>query len=401
MANMIFKQSIDLAERINIMQRDSIFDVADGNEVYIPDFTAIKSEIKSKSTLPPLPKMMLSNDCIFNCAYCFCRAGIDSKDRYTYTPKALAEMSVDIAKISKQGVFISSAICKNANYTGELILETLKIIRKTLRYTGFIHAKVMPGTDPELIRQTSLYANRMGVNIEVAKSEGYAQIARNKSKDKIIPPMRQIRELINMGQDFKAAKFRHAPYMASSQATQLMAGSTNENDYEILRLSSALYKKYEMKRVYYTPFQYTWDAKGYKDLPQVATPVWRMKRLYQADRLMEVYGFTPEEITPESDPYLVNDFDPKAAWALRNIHLYPVEVNKADYEMLIRVPGLGTTYAKRIIEARKVCKITHDVLRQLGVALKRCRHFITCNGVFVGDSTDNLDMYKKLLASPL
>ena len=403
MANVIFKQSIGLAERVNIMQQDALFDVADSNSnnVYIPDLESIKSEIKSKPTLPPLPKMMLSNDCIFNCAYCGCRVGTDSKDRYTHSPSELAEISVKVAKASNQGVFISSAICKNANYTGELILETLKIIRKDYRYTGFIHAKVMPGTDLELISKTSFYANRMSINIEVAKSEGYTQIARNKSKENIILPMQQISELIRVGRDYKAAKFRHAPFMASSQATQMMAGSTNENDYEILRLSKALYKKYELKRVYYTPFFYTWSAKGYNNLPHVATPVWRMKRLYQADRLMEVYGFTPEEIAPESAPNLMHEFDPKAAWAIRNIHLYPIEVNKADYEMLIRVPGIGTTYAKRIIEARKFCKITHDVLKRLGVSLKRSRHFMTCDGVFLGDRSDNLDVYKGLLANPL
>jgi len=310
-------------------------------------------------------------------------------------------MAVKTAKASKQGVFISSAVCKNANYTGELILETLRIIRREHRYTGFIHAKVMPGTDPELIRQTSFYANRMSVNIEVAKSEGYAQIARNKSKEKIIPPMRQICDLIKTMRDFKSANYQHSPFAASSQATQIMAGSTNEKDYEILRLSNALYQKYEMKRVYYTPFHYSGNAKGYKDLPQTATPVWRMKRLYQADRLMEEYGFTPEEIAPDSAPNLMYDFDPKAAWAIRNIHLYPIEVNKADYEMLIRIPGIGTTYAKRIIKARRHCTITHDALKKLGVSLKRSQHFITCNGVFIGEKSENIDVYKSLLASPI
>ncbi|MCL2361831.1 MAG: biotin synthase [Defluviitaleaceae bacterium] len=401
MTNILIKESLDLTTKINLMQRDTLFDVSDGNAVYVPDLASIKNEIKSKPTLPPLPKMMLSNDCIFNCAYCWLRAGLDNNDRYTNSPREMAEISVNAAKSCGQGVFITSAICKNANYTGELILETLRIIRQEHRYTGFIHAKVMPGTDPELIHQTGFYANRMSINIEVAKSEGYAQIARNKSKEKIITPLRQIHNVIKAGRDYKLANFRHSPYTASSQATQIMAGSTNEKDYEILRLSNALYQKYELKRVYYTPFHYTWDAKGYNDLPQTATPVWRMKRLYQADRLMEIYGFTPEEIAPESDPNLAYDFDPKAAWAIRNIHLYPVEVNKADYEMLIRIPGIGTTYAKRIIKARRSCKITHDVLRQLGVSLKRSRHFITCNGIFDGEKSDSVEVYKSLLISPL
>ena len=380
------------------MREDTGFDVADNDNVCVPDFSAIKNEIKSAGSLPKVPKMMMSNDCTFNCSYCGCRAGNEHRKRYTNIPKELAQISVNEATKNNCGIFITSAIYRNADHTTELIIETLKSIRQTHNYKGYIHAKIMPGTDPQLIRQAGAYANRLSVNIEVAKSEGYEKIARNKNKEIILAPMHMISTMIKAAHDDKS---RFAPRFATSQTTQLMAGSTGESDYEILRLSKAMYNKYDLKRIYYTPYKYEIPASGYEDLNFYTTPPWRMKRLYQADRLMQLYGFTPEEITPEQAPDLVSDLDPKAAWALRNIEIYPIEVNKADYEMLLRVPGIGTIYAARIIKARKYCKITFDVLKSLGVALKRSKHFITCNGKFYGENHETVESYRILLANPL
>lgn len=193
-------------------------------------------------------------------------------------------------------------------------METLRIMRQDLGYRGYIHAKIMPGTDPALIHQAGLYANRLSVNIEVARSEGFAKIARNKTRDNILKPMGQISAQIRRARE-EAGRFR--PAFATSQTTQLMAGSTGEDDKTILTLSQALYKTYGLSRVYYTAFQYRHPAAGYADLPPVSTPLWRMRRLYQADRLMQVYGFTAEEIAPDDAPNLEEDLDPKAAWALR------------------------------------------------------------------------------------
>ena len=398
MANAHIKNKPGIAEKLDMMRNDAVFDIADDDSACVPDLSFITNEIKANASPPKVPKIFLSNNCVFNCAYCGCRAGNDLKHRYINEPKELAEISVNEAVKNGHGVFISSAICRNADYTEELIIETLKFIRKDFYYKGYVHAKIMPGADPALIREAGLYANRLSVNIEVAKSEGYEKIARNKNRENILTPMRQISQLI------KAAKnenSRYAPRFATSQTTQLMAGSTDESDYEILRLSNAMYLKYDLKRVYYTAYNYRNPATGYEEMPFVSTPVWRMKRLYQADRLMQLYGFSPEEIAPDSEPNFSSDIDPKAAWALRHIHLYPIEVNTADYEMLLRIPGIGVTYAKRIIKARKYCKITHDVLKSLGVALKRSRHFLTCNGKFQGETSDNIDVYRSLLAAPL
>ncbi|MCL2405469.1 MAG: biotin synthase [Defluviitaleaceae bacterium] len=398
MLNFIVKNNLSIQEKINLMQQDALYDVADDDTACIPDFSSIKSEIKSRPSPPKVPKIFMSNDCIFNCAYCGCRASNDLRRCYTNVPQELAQISVDEANKNGHGVFISSAIFKNADYTTELIIETLKCIRNTLGYKGYVHAKIMPGTDMELIRIAGLYANRLSVNIEVAKSEGYEQIARNKTRDNILTPMGHISQFIKAA---ASEKSRYAPRYASSQTTQLMAGSTGESDYEILRLSKAMYNKYALKRVYYTSFQYKNLAKGYDNLAQVSTPQWRMKRLYQADRLMELYGFTPEEITPDSAANLESDIDPKAAWAIRNIHLYPIEVNTADYEMLLRIPGIGITYATRIIKARKYCKISHDVLKALGVSLLRSRHFMTCSGKYIGEKCESIELYRSLLARPL
>ena len=397
--NIVMKQPLSTEQRVAQMQQDACFDVSDDDTACVPDLSFIKDQIKGKPAPPKVPKMFMSNDCIFNCAYCGCRSSLDFQ-RYTNDPKELAKMCVDEAISNGHGVFLSSGITKNPDYTEELIIATIKSIRVDYGYNGYVHAKIMPGTSPELIWQAGLYANRMDVNIEVAKSEGYRQIAKNKSKTNILTPMGLITQFIRAAAD-ERNRYRHAPRFATSQTTQLMPGSTNETDFEILRLASSLYRKYDLARVYYSPFHYTHQAKGYPDLPSTITPVWRMKRLYQADRLMQLYGFTADELAPESESFLSSELDPKAAWALRHMHLYPIEVNTADYEMLLRIPGIGTTYAARIIKARKYCKITHDVLRALGVSLKRSIHFMTCNGKFLGQRSDGLDAYRNVLMTPM
>jgi len=400
MANVIIKHRLTTEEMILQMLDDARYDIADDDDTScVPDLSFIKEQIKSKPAPPKVPKAFLSNDCIFNCAYCGCRSGVD-KTRYTHDPKELAQICVNEAYANGHGIFLTSGIFKNPDYTEELIIATIKSIRLDHGYRGYVHAKIMPGTSPELIWQAGLYANRIDVNIEVAKEEGYRQIARNKTRKNILTPMGQIANFIRTAKD-ESKHYRHAPTFATSQTTQLMPGSTNESDSEILHLASAMYKKYGLARVYYSPFHYVHEAKGYPDLPEVITPVWRMKRLYQADRLMQLYGFTPGELAPEQESFLSSELDPKAAWALRHLHLYPIEVNTADYELLLRIPGIGTTYAARIIKARQYCKITHDVLRALGVSLKRSVHFLTCDGKFIGVDSSGEEAYKQVLITPM
>ena len=399
MANVHIKPELTVLDRIALMRNDAQFDVADSEAPQAAEefIGKIRGGIKAPPGPATAPKVFLSNDCIFNCSYCGCRRRRDGKERYTNSPREFAAISNEVAKANGGKVFITSAICKNPDYTVELIIESMRILRRELGYRGYLHAKIMPGTDPELIRQAGFYANRLSVNIEVAKSEGYKIIAREKNKANILGPMGNITRLIQAAEAERGA----TPFFATSQTTQLMAGSSGEDDYTVLNLSRALYKKYRLSRVYYTAFQYRGQADGYAERPEVHTPAWRMKRLYQADRLMQLYGFTPADIAPDEAPNLVSDFDPKAAWALRNLHLFPIEVDTAEYELLIRIPGIGITYAKRILEARRHCKITHDILRQLGVSLKRSRHFLTAGGKFSGVRTGNANVFEALLRTPL
>jgi len=328
-----------------------------------------------------VPKVFLSNDCSFNCAYCGCRRSFEEKERYRSTPRELADLAYAQIGKGSPGIFVTSAVLKTPDYTEELIIETLRILRQDINYKGYLHAKIMPGTDPLLIRKAGMYANRLSVNIEVAKNEGYSLVARNKNKENILGPMGDISDFI------REARYDRRPF-ATSQTTQLMAGSLGEDDKTILQLSGALYKKYNLSRVYYTAFSYRYRAKGYDDLPMRSTPPWRMHRLYQADRLMQLYGYTVEDVAPGREAFLEQNYDPKAAWALRNMHLFPVEINKSERETLLRVPGIGLTGVERILEARRYGSLTFETLKSIGISLKRSKHFITCGGKFYGSMSE-------------
>ena len=390
MVNVHIPPPLDATHKLHLMQEDARFEVGSDADAEAlsslptaadPANAAVNAAAKIRSAPPPptATKLMLAGRCIFNCAYCGCRCGRDGRQDYLVTPSELAHLAKATAEKSGIGVFLTSAIHQNADYTQELLAESARILRQDLGYRGDLHVKVMPGADPMLIARSGQYASRLSVNIEVAQSSGYARIAKQKTRQNILTPMGDIARQIT------AAKAEHRPF-AVSQTTQLMAGSTQEDDRRILTLSAALYRKYRLKRVYYTPFHYENDAAGYETehLPHVVTPRWRMARLYQADRLLQLYNFTPDDIAPADDPFLHEDIDPKAAWALRNMDLFPMEVNTADFDMLIRVPGIGITGAKRILEARRYCTLTHDVLRQMHIQVNRCNCFIVCNGRYQG-----------------
>lgn len=378
MASIIKSKELDADTKVRFMNEDAKFEIDNDRDV---EDIALRSaaEIRAKAAAPKVPKLFLASECIFNCAYCGCRCGREDRRSYCNSPTELARIAVRTAKENGYGIFISSAIYKNADYTQELMAESVRIIRDELGYQGYLHAKVMPGADPDLIARTGRYADRLSVNIEVAQSSGYQRIAKQKNKRNILTPMQSIADQIYV------SKYERRPF-ARSQTTQLMAGSTDEDDRVIMKLSEALYRKYHLRRVYYTPFHYLHEAKGYEQeaLPFKDTPRWRMARLYQADRLIQLYGFTPDDVTPAEDPFLHRDLDPKAAWALRHMELYPVEVNKADFDTLLRVPGIGLTAAKKMIEARRYCTLTQDILKKMRIPLNRSRFFITCNGKYSG-----------------
>ena len=394
MSNIIIPQNLSIQDKLSLMREDAFHDIADSDRAAQGDYSDIGthdndlvaigksiSNIKSKPSPPTVPKVFVSNDCSFNCAYCGCRCSKD-KRRYTHNTEEIADMALATANQCGHGVFITSAICKNADYTEELIIDTLKVLRHKRGYDGYIHAKIMPGADPQLIRQLGFLADRVSINIELPHSDGYKILAKQKTKNNIISPMAAVNDFINELNPRKGIKARSdtgRTFAPAGQTTQMMVGAMGETDRIITVLADSLYKKFDMRRVYYSPF----DAAaigGYK------TPKWRGRRLYQADRLVKLYGMTPNEILPENSPNLDFDIDPKAGYALRNIAMFPVEINKADYETLLRVPGIGITSAKKIIAARKLSRLTYDNLKYMHVSLSKSRYFITCSGKYYGEN---------------
>ena len=367
MPNLIFKNPPSAEEKIKQMQESARFDLGDGDEMVC---------LAPSNNPKRVPKVFLSNDCVFDCAYCGCRRSNANARRYTHTPAEMADIAVKVAKISARGVFITSAIHKNPDYTEELIIETLRIIRNEHRYAGYVHAKIMPGADSRLIREAGFLADRISVNIELPKSEGYKTIAKQKNKKNIIAPMQTIK---NMIQEYNAAGYPKR-FARSGQTTQMMVGAMRETDKTIITLSEALYKTFNMKRVYYSPFSPVQECDC---LPGTSTPDWRARRLYQADMLIKQYDIGAEEILP-GDFDLEYDIDPKAAMALNNLGMFPVELNGADYETLIRVPGIGTASAMKILKARREGRVTFEMLKPLGISLKRSVFFFTVNGRYFG-----------------
>ena len=409
MVTILPDKTLSNQEKLAQMQECASFDIADGDryaqgDYGLPgscgnDLTAIGasiSNIKSKPSPPTVPKVFVSNDCTFNCAYCGCRITRE-KCRYTYQPDAIADLALRAAADNGHGVFITSAICRNADYTEELILKTLQVIRRERGYQGYIHAKIMPGADPLLIRQVGFLADRVSVNIELPHSDGYKLLAKQKNKTNILSPMGTVQELLrelNPRRGPKARSEDGRAFAPAGQTTQMMVGALGETDRTIAVLASSLYRKFEMRRVYYSPFNPPQKDELFTADP---TPKWRGRRLYQADRLIKLYGMSPDEILPEDAPQLEFDVDPKAQYALRNRHLFPVEVNTADYEMLLRVPGIGVTGAKKIVTARRISRLTHDTLKHMGISLSKSTFFITCAGKYYGGGMlDSPSLRKKL-----
>jgi predicted DNA-binding helix-hairpin-helix protein len=391
MAAVILRERPEGETLVKRMAEDAGFEVSGDTDA---EQTALlcAGGIHGRPQSAKVPKLCLAGHCVFNCAYCALRASRDDKTPYALEPRELARLAVAQAERNGSGVFISSAILKNADYTQERLAETARIMREELFYGGYIHAKVMPGADPGLIARTGQYASRLSVNIEVANSAGYQRVAKQKSRALILSPMRAISGQIRAAREDNRC-------FARSQTTQLMAGAIGEDDRTILTLSDALYRTYGLRRVYYTAFGYAHEAKGYPDLPLAQTPIWRVARLYQADRLIALYGFSPDDVTPEGASSLEEDMDPKSAWALRHLPMYPVDVNTADYETLLRVPGIGLTYARRILEARRYCVLTHEMLRKMRVSLKRCAPFITCAGHYQGGGALDSPRLRGLLST--
>lgn len=343
-----------------------------------------------------LLKILLTNYCVYDCAYCINRISNDC-ERAAFTPEEVCDLTINFYKRNYiEGLFLSSGVFKNPNYTTELLIKTLRSLRKVHRFNGYIHVKAIPGADEVLIKELGKYADRMSVNIELPSSNSLKLLAPQKSKNNIFSPMKTITNgIIEYKQNKKI--FSSTPlFVPGGQSTQLIVGATREEDREILNLSEKLYDNYKLKRVYYSA--YVPVVKNNKLLPSIINPpLIREHRLYQSDWLLRYYGFKASELLNDKNPNLNLKLDPKSFWALNNIDLFPVEINKVPYETLLRIPGIGLKSAKRIVVSRRVHTLTFNDLKTLGVVLKRAQYFILCNGKYSGDAYFNPDIIESKL----
>ena len=327
-----------------------------------------------------LLKVLQTNFCVYDCQYCVNRRSNDVP-RAAFTPQELCELTIGFYRRNYiEGLFLSSAVIQNPDYTTELMIRTLAILREKHRFGGYIHAKAIPGADPLLTRRLGLLADRLSVNIELPSSPSLALLAPDKRKEAILAPMGQIRDGIDQSKR-ELAVYRHAPRFApAGQSTQMIVGATPESDRHIMLLTQGLYDKYKLKRVFFSAYMPVSDSALLPAPAGFKPPLLREHRLYQADWLLRYYHFRAEEILDETQPDLDPRMDPKCCWALRHLDFFPVEVNRADYEALLRVPGLGVRSAKRILRARRVGPLNFEGLKRLGVVLKRAQYFLTCSG---------------------
>lgn len=360
-----------------------------------------------------LLKVLMTNVCVYDCAYCASRRSNEVK-RAAFTPQELADLTISFYRRNYiEGLFLSSGVIKNADYTTELMIQTLQILREEHRFNGYIHAKAVPGASPELVDRLGRLADRMSVNMELPSQKSLQLLCPQKSKQSILSPMRQIRDSSAEDAESRSLARRNTTYLAHSrprrkqrafvpagQSTQMIIGATPESDFQILTLSAALYQQMGLKRVFFSAYlPVNTDAR----LPQNdAIQLNREHRLYQADWLLRFYQFDVTEIIDEAHPFLETDVDPKANWALNHLDFFPVEVNRAPLEELLRVPGIGAKGARLIVKARRTHALGETELKKLGIAYKRARFFITCNGSYCGSGVDfSREGLHSVLAGPI
>ena len=326
-----------------------------------------------------LLKVLMTNCCVYDCKYCVNRCSNDTR-RAAFTPEELADLTIQFYRRNYiEGLFLSSGVMVSPDYTTERMIRCLDLLRNHYRFNGYIHAKAIPGTSPELVTQLGLLADRLSVNIELPSEQGLQTLAPNKTRKAIFRPMGLITNTLKENKE-ELVKYRHTPRFApAGQSTQMIIGATPDSDRHILSLTQALYDKYRLKRVFYSAYVPVVENSL---LPSVDTkpPLLREHRLYQADWLLRFYGFRAEELLDEDDPNFNPLVDPKCSWALKHPAFFPVEVNTASREELLRVPGIGTVSTRRILYARQARKLEHEDLRKLGVVMKRAQYFITCKG---------------------
>ena len=328
-----------------------------------------------------LLKILLTNVCIYDCAYCVSRKSNDIK-RAAFTVQEVVDLTINFYRRNYiEGLFLSSGIFTNVDYTMERLIKVAKKLRTEENFHGYIHLKTIPGASEGLIKEAGLWADRLSINVEMPTEKSLALLAPDKKQSTMLQSMQHLKTAIIANREEKKL-FKKAPMFApAGQSTQMVIGATPETDLEILYLANGFYKKYNMRRVYYSGYV---PVSNDNRLPAIGTPVpmIRENRLYQADWLMRNYGFKVNEIVNLENPLLDMDIDPKLGWALRNLHLFPLDVNDADKLLLMRVPGIGIQSANKICAARKFSRITWEHLKKIGIAMNRTKYFIHTDNLF-------------------
>ena len=343
-----------------------------------------------------LLKILMTNYCIYDCKYCINRKDNDI-ERAILTPDEVVKLTINFYRRNYiEGLFLSSGIIKSADYTMELMIAVAKKLRLEEKFNGYIHMKVIPGASRQLINEIGLYVDRVSVNIEFAENTALKLLAPDKKAADISTSMGLIRKnMLENAEDKKI--FKSTPsFIPAGQTTQMIIGASGESDYSILTRSENLYKNFELKRVYYSGYVPV-NKSGILVSTDQAVPMIREHRLYQADWLLRFYEFKADEILNEKDPFVDPLLDPKTNWAIKNFHFFPIEINKASYRELLRVPGIGVTSAKRIVMTRKYSTIRYEHLKKLGIVIKRAKYFITVNGEFLGFKKENPELIRNAL----
>lgn len=386
---MNIQQNMSLMEKLAILTDAAKYDVActssgvdrkgDGKHMGNCLAAGVCHSFAADGRCVSLLKILFTNECIFNCAYCQNNCNSDIP-RASFTPDEVCTLTMEFYRRNYiEGLFLSSGILISPNYTMDLIYQTLYKLRNEHHFNGYIHVKAIPGADPALIEKAGFLADRMSINLELPTSDGLKKLAPYKSRNTILKPMRQIQNGITENKN-ELMVYRKAPkFVPAGQSTQMIIGATPESDYQIMRVSEALYQNFDLKRVFYSAFINVNQDSNLPVLPG-GPPLLREHRLYQADWLLRYYHFTVDELLSEERPDFNIYLDPKCDWALRHLDCFPVEINRASYHTLLRVPGIGYKSAERIVKARRTATLDFSDLKKIGVVLKRALYFITCSG---------------------
>lgn len=387
---MRIQETMTIYEKLNILTDAAKYDVActssgtsrknDGTGMGNCEKSGICHSFSADGRCISLLKILFTNECIYDCKYCINRRSNDVR-RASFTPDEICTLTMEFYRRNYiEGLFLSSGILKSPDYTMELIYAAIYKLRKEYNFQGYIHVKAIPGANPELIQRLGFLADRMSVNLELPTSESLRVLAPHKNRKNILTPMRLVQNQMAENKQ-EIMLYRNAPrFVPAGQSTQMIIGASPESDYQIMQVAESLYQKFELKRVFYSAFVHVNEDSMLPAKTDEGPPLLREHRLYQADWLLRYYHFKADELLSEANPNFNVLFDPKCNWALQHLEIFPVEINKADYKILLRVPGIGYKSASRIVKARRLGTLDFADLKKMGVVLKRALYFITCNG---------------------